>query len=111
MLCDQSIPLKLKGKFYGTAIRPVLLYGTECWASKKEHIKKARVTEMRMLRWTCGNTLREKIRNEDIRRKVSVVDIASKLRENRLRWFRHVTRRPQGAPVRRVKEWDQGDFK
>ena len=32
----------LKGKFYRTVIRPVLLYGTECWASKREHIKKVR---------------------------------------------------------------------
>ncbi len=111
VLCDRSIPLKLKGKFYRTAIRPVLLYGTECWASKKEHVQKVGVTEMRMLRWMCGNTLRDRIRNEVIRQKVGVADIASKLRENRLRWFGHVRRRPQGAPVRRVEEWDQGDFK
>ncbi|XP_021748959.1 uncharacterized protein LOC110714726 [Chenopodium quinoa] len=46
VLCDRSIPLQLKGKLYRTAIRPVLLYDTECWASKKEHIRKMEVTEM-----------------------------------------------------------------
>jgi len=111
VLCDRSIPLKLKGKFYRTAIRPVLLYGTECWASKKEHIKKMEVTEMRMLRWMCGNTLRDRIRNEVIRKKVGVAGIVDKLRENRLRWFGHVRRRPEGAPVRRVEEWDHGGIK
>ncbi|XP_017233036.1 uncharacterized protein LOC108207082 [Daucus carota subsp. sativus] len=30
VLCDKSVPLKLKGKFYRVAIRPSLLYGTEC---------------------------------------------------------------------------------
>ena len=111
VLCDRSIPLKLKGKSYRTAIRPALLYGTECWAYKKEHIQKLGVTEMRMLRWMCGNTLRDRIKNEVTRMKVGVADIASKLRENRLRWFGHVRRRPSGAPVRKVEEWDQGGLK
>ncbi|KAM0972281.1 hypothetical protein ACFX2A_020433 [Malus domestica] len=30
VLCDHRMPLKLKGKFYRTAIRPAMLYGTEC---------------------------------------------------------------------------------
>ena len=34
VLCDRRRPLKLKGKFYRTAIRPAMLYGTECWAVK-----------------------------------------------------------------------------
>jgi hypothetical protein len=35
VLCDTRVPLKLKGKFYRTAIRPAMLYGTEYWPSKK----------------------------------------------------------------------------
>ncbi|KAM1908181.1 hypothetical protein ACFX14_027730 [Malus domestica] len=30
VLCDRHMPLKLKGKFYRTAIRPTMLYITEC---------------------------------------------------------------------------------
>jgi hypothetical protein len=30
ILCDPRVPLKLKGKFYRTVIRPTILYGTEC---------------------------------------------------------------------------------
>ncbi len=40
LLCDRKVPLKLKGKFYRTAIRPALLYGTECWATKYENEQK-----------------------------------------------------------------------
>jgi len=36
-MCDKEVPLKLKGKFYRTAVRPALLYGTECWAVKSQH--------------------------------------------------------------------------
>ena len=50
VLCDRRIPLRLKGKFYKTAIRPAMLYGTECWAVKKQYVSKMNVAEMRMLR-------------------------------------------------------------
>jgi hypothetical protein len=30
VLCDPRVPLKLKGKFYRTTIRPAMLYGAEC---------------------------------------------------------------------------------
>ncbi|KAM1295577.1 hypothetical protein ACFX2H_015354 [Malus domestica] len=100
-LCDRRMPLKLKGKFYRTAIRPAMLYGTECWAVKHQHVHKMGVAEMRMLRWMCGHTRKDKIRNEDIRGKVGVAEIEGKMRENRLRWFGHVQRRPTDAPIRR----------
>ncbi|KAM1306512.1 hypothetical protein ACFX2H_008887 [Malus domestica] len=40
VLCDRRRPLKLKGKFYRTAIRSAMLYGTECWAVKHQHVHK-----------------------------------------------------------------------
>ena len=56
---------------------------------------------MCMLRWMCGNTRRVKVRNEDIRTKIGVTPIEEKMRENRLRWFGHMRRRPTDALVRR----------
>ena len=90
-----KIPLKLKGKFYRTVIRPILLYGSECWTVKYQYEQKMSVVEMRMLRWMCGHTRKDKIRNEVIRNKVGVVPIEEKMRETRLKWFGHVRRRPQ----------------
>jgi len=84
VLCDRNIPLWLKGKFYRTAIRPTLLYSTECWAIKI-YAQKMSVAEMRMIRWMCGNTRRDKVRNKDIRTKIGVASIEEKMRENRLR--------------------------
>ena len=104
-LCDRGMPHKLKGKFYRTAIRPALLYGTECWAVKQCHVQKMNVAEMRMLRWMCGHTRKDRLRNEVIREKVRVAPIEYKMMENRLRWFGHVRRRPTQAPVRRLEEW------
>lgn len=104
-LCDPGMPRRLKGKFYRTAVRPALLYGTECWAVKHCHDHRMNVAEMRMLRWMCGHTRKDRLRNEVVREKVGVAPIEDKMRENRLRWFGHIRRRPSVAPVRRVEEW------
>ncbi|KAL6514533.1 hypothetical protein OROGR_020112 [Orobanche gracilis] len=105
VLCDPDMPHRLKGKFYRTAIRPALLYGTECWVVKQCHVQKMNVAEMRMLRWMCGHTKKDRLRNEVIREKVRVASIEDKMMENRLRWFGHVRRRPVDAPVRRLESW------
>ncbi|RZB50735.1 Metal tolerance protein 4 isoform C [Glycine soja] len=107
VLCDAKVPIKLKGKFYRTAIRPAILYGTECWAVKSQHENKVGVVEMRMLRWMCGKTRQDKIRNETIRERVGVAPIVEKMVENRLRWFGHVERRPVNSVMRRVDQMER----
>jgi len=82
-------------------VRPALLYGSECWPIKKTQVQRMKVAEMRMIRWMCGHTRLDKIRNEVIRSEIGVASIEDKMREARLRWFGHIRRRPMDAPVRR----------
>nr|GEW69580.1 hypothetical protein [Tanacetum cinerariifolium] len=103
VLCDKRIPLKLKGKFYRVAIRPAMMYGSECWPITKALAFKVEVAELRMLRWTCGKTMIDIISNGVFRAALDVDSIIDKMREERLRWFGHVKRRLQSAPVRRVE--------
>ena len=88
-----------------------MLYGTECWAIKRYHAQKMSVEEMRMLRWMCGNTRRDKVRNEGIRTKIDVVFIEEKMRENHLQWFDHVRRRLADASARQVERIKLGQVK
>ena len=46
VLCDCKI-----AEFYKIAIRVSILYGTACWAIKKQHVYKMSIAEMRMLRY------------------------------------------------------------
>ena len=39
VLCDRRVPQKLKVKFYRTVIRPAMLYGAECWHTKRRHVQ------------------------------------------------------------------------
>jgi len=90
VLCDKRMPVELKGKVYRMVDRPALLYGAECWPIKKTHVQKLMVTEMRIIRWICGYTRKDKISNGVIRDLVKVAPIEDKMRETRLGWFSHV---------------------
>ncbi|PHU27172.1 hypothetical protein BC332_05504 [Capsicum chinense] len=111
VLCDKKVPPKLKGKFYRVAVRPTMLYGIECWPVTNSHIQKLKVAEMRMLRWMCGHTRKDRVRNEIIREKVGVASVEDKMREVRLRWFGHVMRRGSDALVRRCETLSMDGFR
>ena len=54
---DRRMPIKLKSKVYKIVVWPVLLYGTETWAEKVEHLRKLGTMEMKCLRRVVGCTL------------------------------------------------------
>ncbi|KAF3628073.1 hypothetical protein FXO37_29567 [Capsicum annuum] len=70
VLCDKKVPPKFKDKFYSGS---VMLYRAECWPFKNSHIQKLKVAKMRRLRWMCGLTRGDGVRNETIRKKVRVL--------------------------------------
>jgi hypothetical protein len=77
----------------------IFITSTFCW-TKRRHVQQLSVAEMCMLRWCCGHTRSDRVRNDDIRDRVGVPQIKEKLIQHRLRWFEHVQRRPPEAPVR-----------
>ncbi|VDP39930.1 unnamed protein product, partial [Heligmosomoides polygyrus] len=85
--CDRlaMFELKLNAKKIEAVVRPVAVYGAECWPATKEVETRLSVMETKMLRWTAGVTRMDRIRNDAIRQKFGVAPIADKMREARLR--------------------------
>ena len=106
ILCDKRISAKVKGKFYKSVVRPAMTYGSETWPVKKAQERKLEVAEMRMLRWMCGVTRRDRIRNDYIRGTVKVVEVSKKIQQRRLQWFGHVKRREENHVCRRVMDME-----
>ena len=102
VLCDKKMPVKLKGKVYRTVVRPAMLYGAETWATTKRQESRIEVNEMRMLRWMCGVTRKDKIRNEHIRGTTKVAQASRKITDRRLKWYGHVMRMEEDHVVKRV---------
>ncbi|KAK6746049.1 hypothetical protein RB195_012270 [Necator americanus] len=106
VLCDKKVPVRLKSKIYRTVVRPVALYGCECWPTTKALERVLHAMEMRMLRWTIGVTLKEKVSNDTVRSIFGVVPITEKMKEARLRWFGHVLRREEDSVAKTALKLD-----
>jgi len=91
---------------YKTMVWPAMTYGVETVALTKNQESKFEVAEMRTLQFSLGLTLKDKVRNEEVRKRVGVGKIGQRLLEERLRWFGHVYRREKyyvGKRVQKIK--------
>jgi hypothetical protein len=66
-------------------IRLAMLYGAECWPTKRRYVQQPIIAEMRMLRWICGNTKRDRVRNDDICERLGVAPVEEKFVQHHLR--------------------------
>ena len=80
----------------------MLLYAAETWPLKKNEERLLCRTEMRMLRWVQGVSLKEHEKNEGVRQQAGAKSIEENLRDARLRWFSHVERREPEHNLRRA---------
>jgi hypothetical protein len=48
------------------------------------------ITEMRMLQWIFCHTRRDRVRNDNIRKRLGVAPVEEKLVQHHLRWFGHI---------------------
>ena len=64
---DKKVPVKLKSKLYKAVVRPAMVYGSECWALRRQEKQRLHTTKMKMLRWSQGTSRKDRIKNETIR--------------------------------------------
>ena len=102
VLCNSKVSPGVKRRLYKMMVRPTMLYGMETVAVTKSQEKQMERVEMKMLRFSLGVTRRNRIQNEEVRRRLKVEKLSDKLREARLRWFRHVMRREETYVGKRV---------
>ena len=85
--------------------RSTLLWHGGTWATTRGQEARLEVNKMRMLRWMCAVTRRDKIRNEHIKG-TRLVQASKKITEKRLKWYGHVRRMKEEHIVRRMPDVD-----
>ena len=67
-----------------------MLYGLKTVTMTKSQEATLENAELKMLRWSLGWTMLDKVRNERVRELANVTRFGEKVRESRLRWYGHV---------------------
>ncbi|CAH2251132.1 jg11818 [Pararge aegeria aegeria] len=79
----------------------VSYHGTERTLSNdsaiSHYIRRLRVTQRAMERAMLGVSLRDQIRNEEIRRRTRVTDIAQRVARLKWQWAGHIARKTDGS--------------
>ena len=64
VICDRSLPARVKGKVHNSVVIPAVVYGLETVVVTKKQVEKVEVAEMKTLRFAMGVTRKGKVRNE-----------------------------------------------
>ena len=82
-----------------------MTYGSETWSLTTGLVKKLKVAQRAMERAMLGISLRDRIRNEEIRRRIKVLDIAQRISKLKWQWIGHIARRSDGRWGKKILEW------
>lgn len=74
-------------------VRPVVLYGAECWPVTKSTEHPLHVMELCMLHWITGVSLLNHYFNDTIRWQMGIVSLT----QRHLQWYGHVLRAAPGT--------------
>ena len=82
-----------------------MTYGSETRTLLVDVGLKFERAEMRMIRWMCGVSMKNRRTNEELRRLVGVEPITTIIRSGRLRWYGHVMRKCDEDCVKKGMEF------
>ena len=91
---SNSYSLKTKIRLFNTLVKPVLLYGAECWRITKCDMSKVSSFYNGCLRKICRIFWPNKISNKELYMKTGCRDVITEVKHRRLRWLGHVLRMP-----------------
>ncbi|RVE41080.1 hypothetical protein evm_014267 [Chilo suppressalis] len=82
-----------------------MTYGAETWTLTAGLVHQFKVAQRAMERAMLGVSLKDRIRNDVIRQRTRVTDIAHRISKLKWQWAGHISRRTDGRWSRKVLEW------
>ena len=108
-LTTKQINIVHRRKLFNMCILPVMLYGAQTWSLTSRQQERLRVAQRGMERRMLGVTRRDKIRNDEIRRRTGVTDVVQMARNLKWSWAGHISRRSDNRWTVRITEWTPRD--
>lgn len=110
-LKNTNIPINLKRKVFDSCILPVATYGMETATLTVKSSNKLRVAQRAMERAMLNISLRDKIRNKEIRERTKVRDVMEEIAVKKWRWAGHIARQDSSRWTLRTLQWTPRDTK
>ena len=104
LLTSRSIPFSTKGRLYQACVRLAMLHGSETWPVRAEELQCMERNDMRMIRWMCNVSLKDRVSSEELRRRLRLESISTCLQNRRLSWFGHVERSPETSWINKCRQ-------
>ena len=94
-------------RLFKPIIMPILLYGCEAWALLSNHVQRLQSFVNKCVWSICEISMRDMLRNTEIRRRGNIEGVASILQLKRLKWLGHIermadSRRPKKLLVSKI---------
>ena len=100
ILRHKEITMTTKTQIIRAVFTPTLRYQSEIWTLTSNERQMLTTTEMRCLRKAAGKTRMDKIKNEEIRRRVNMQPAEQTANKNKIRWWSPVKRMTPTAPTK-----------
>jgi len=108
---SKNISLPVKVKLYESLVILTLLYGAELWPLPVTQMKKLEAAHYKFQRRLLVITWKDKVRNEEIRRKTGLRKLELIIKERRLMWLGHILRTEDSRIPRQATEWELRGYK
>lgn len=105
------LSIGVKRKVFNTCILPCITYGCETWSLTKHHREMLEHCQRAMERSLIGIKKQDRVRSIHIREKTKVVDVLSKIDQQKWRWTGHMIRCTQDKWNKIVTDWYPRDGK
>ena len=103
VLSDRGLGINSKKCLFKGVIVRTALYGAEAWGMRSAERRKVKVLEMKCLISLVGVSRMDRVRNEEVCRRVEIErELGSRADQRVLRWFGHVERMNEYRKARRV---------
>jgi hypothetical protein len=89
---------------FNQSVLPVMTYGAETWTLTTRLVYKFNVAQRAMEKAMLEVSLRDRIRNQGIRQRAKVTDIAHRISTLKWQWAGHISRRTDYRWGKRVLE-------
>lgn len=106
ILWSKEIGKHRKYNIYNTMIKSSLLYGAETWRLTETNKRRLEAVEMDVFRRSLGISRRDRIPNEEVRRRMGIEGtLFSEVEQQQLTWYGHVQRMGELRLPKKAMDW------